>query len=242
MFSNEEYLELLIPFREFLMGYREALCSEKFVISRHDVEFDTVRALELAQLEYSVGIKSTYFFQVCSDAYNLASIGNQKILSQIESLGHEVGLHLYTSHITFYDERSFISELRRQTAILESLISSRIEVFSLHRPRAWFLEVRQDYIGTMLNAYGPSFFEYTSEPSQIKYFADSNHSWNYGKPRLLEKFKKYQILTHPDEWYEQPNNLIENYHLTYRAHCERFNATLMSENKKFNELGLINCV
>lgn len=239
MFSYDEYLELLIPFREYLMEYREALCSEKFVISRHDVEFDTVRALELAQLEYSVGIKSTYFFQVCSDAYNLASIDNQNILSQIESLGHKVGLHLYVSHITFYDERTFTSELRRQASILDSLISSPIEVFSVHRPKAWFLEVREDCIGSMLNAYGPSFFEYTSEPSQIKYFADSTHSWNYGKPRFLEKFKKYQILTHPDEWYEQPNNLIENYHLTYKTHCERFNATLMSENKRFSELGVI---
>lgn len=239
MFSYNEYLGLLIPFKDYLMEYDEALNAESFAISRHDVEFDTTRAQELAEFEFSAGIKSTYFFQACSDAYNIASIENRKILGQIESLGHKIGLHLYVSHFDTYDELAFTSELRYQASILEPLISGHVEVFSVHRPRDWFLKIREDYIGSMINAYGPSFFEYTSEPTQIKYFADSTHCWNYGKPCILEKFKRYQILTHPDEWYSQSNSIVENYHLTYKAHCKKFNATLMSENKRFNELGII---
>ena len=45
-----------------------------------------------------------------------------------------------------------------------------------------------------------------------------------------ENFKKYQILTHPDEWFESSNTQHQNYHLTYRAHCENFNKTMQAEN------------
>ena len=51
------------------------------------VEFDTHRALEMAKIENKSGIKSTYFFQVRSDAYNLASIENKEILFEIMGMG-----------------------------------------------------------------------------------------------------------------------------------------------------------
>ena len=71
----------MLPFRSFLKSYDQALNSDRFVISRHDVEFDPNRALELAKIEQGAGLKSTYFFQSCSDAYNITSISNRNSLS-----------------------------------------------------------------------------------------------------------------------------------------------------------------
>ena len=63
MFTYKEYLAVMLPFREFIKSYDEALCSEEFTISRHEVEFDPIRALELAKIEDDSGIKSTNFFK-----------------------------------------------------------------------------------------------------------------------------------------------------------------------------------
>ena len=239
MFSYEAYLSYILPFKDLLVGYRKALNSKKFAILRHDVEFDTYRALELAKIEHEAGIKSTYFFQVRSDAYNLASVSNKEILFKIMDMGHEVGLHLYISHFEEYESCTFERELDLQRIILGELIQRPVNAFSVHRPKHWFLEIREDFICSMINAYGPSFFEYADHPKNIKYFADSTHRWNYGEPHLMNGFDKYQILTHPDEWYEFSNKVEKNYYLTYRAHCDRFNKTLMLENKCFNQFGPI---
>jgi hypothetical protein len=229
----------MLPFRELLIGYGEASQSSEFAISRHDVEFDPVKALEMAKIEHKFQIRSSYFFQVSSDAYNLASEKNRKILFEIGRLGHEIGLHLYVSHLDSYQKLIFDEELDRQSSILSALISRDVKCFSVHRPRPWFLEIRKDSFGGMINAYGPSFFEYTISPKKIKYYADSTHQWNYGEPKVTDEFKKYQILTHPDEWFEFENTTYENYILTYKAHCARFNTTLMQENKRFSEFGII---
>lgn len=239
MFSYKSYLSLILPFKELLRGFKESVGSDSFVILRHDIEFDLERALELAQIENKAGIKSTYFIQVCSDAYNPASIHNQKIIQTIQSLDHNIGLHLYVSHLSKYDEFVFNKEAELQRLMLSKIADSNINIFSVHRPQKWFLEIREDYLSSMINAYGPSFFEYSKTPKNIKYYADSMHQWSYGEPALIKDFKKYQILIHPDEWYEEHNDLKQNYSLTFNAHCKRFNETLMLENKKFNELGSI---
>jgi len=166
MFSYNKYIEYMLPFRESLTGYGDAIDCNEFVILRHDVEFDPVRALEMAKIEHKFEIKSTYFFQVSSDAYNLSSVKNRKILSEIERLGHTIGLHLYVSHLDSYQKLIFEEELNRQSSILGTSISGDVKCFSVHRPRPWFLEIRKDFFGGIINAYGPSFFEYAQSPKK----------------------------------------------------------------------------
>ena len=83
-------------------------------------------------------------------------------------------------------------------------------IFSFHRPAPspWVLQIRKDYLFGALNAYGPTFFEYTKDPKNIKYFADSNHRWKYGHPIDNLEFPKIQLLVHPDEWSDK-NDLTE---------------------------------
>ena len=239
MFTYDSYFRYLQPFKPFHTSFREALNLENFALIRHDVEFDMERAFALAQLEEKESIKSTYFIQVSSDAYNAASARSHWILQEIMAMGHDIGLHLYTSHLDGKKAEDFKNTLSKQMALISIICDREIDTFSVHRPQAWFLEMREDIIHGYLNAYGPTFFEYSKNPVEIKYFADSMHCWNYGEPKLIETFKKYQILLHPDEWYDRSNNLEENYRLTFEAHCNRFAQTLVSENKRFSMLGRI---
>ena len=96
--------------------------------------------------------------------------------------------------------------------------------FSFHRPPSWVLENRADFIGGMLNMYGPSFFEYDPEPNNIKYIADSRHQWNYGSP--YTNHPKIQLSMHVDEWSNKETNHWDN---IKEEHMEEFTNTLFTE-------------
>ena len=74
----------------------------------------------------------------------------------------------------------------------------------------WLLKIRDDEIGGMLNQYGQSFFEFSDEPKNIKYLADSRHSWDYGHPLDYKHMDFLQILTHPDDYESFINELQNN--------------------------------
>jgi len=59
----------------------------KWIAIKHDVETNVLKALELAKIEATYGIKATYFVQA-----DLVE-SNYSILQEIQSLGHEVTYH-----------------------------------------------------------------------------------------------------------------------------------------------------
>jgi hypothetical protein len=60
---------------------------------RHDVDLSLEAAVELAELEASLGAAATYFLMTESVFYNLASPEGQRALERLRELGHAVGLH-----------------------------------------------------------------------------------------------------------------------------------------------------
>ena len=198
-FSYDEYKLILEALKRKKTTFDDALKGE-FTILRHDVEFNIDRAQKMGAIDKEYGIKSTFFFQVISSAYNPFSVKNKaKILSLIE-MGHSVGLHFYISHVPANNFEKLEYEFTQQKKMFESGLELPCKIFSFHRPASWVLEIRKDYLFGALNAYGPSFFEYSPDPKNIKYTADSNHRWKYGHPLDNLEFSKMQILVHPDEW------------------------------------------
>jgi len=59
---------------------------EKFAILRHDVDVSAEKALVIAGLERSLGLKSTYYFRYPRTFH-------PEIIKRISSMGHEVGYH-----------------------------------------------------------------------------------------------------------------------------------------------------
>ena len=56
----------------YFISYTDDFLEErKDVLWRHDVEFEPDIALKMAEIEYSLGAKATYFFQMHSPYYNL---------------------------------------------------------------------------------------------------------------------------------------------------------------------------
>lgn len=198
-FSFSEYKVILEAFKGKWIMFHE-VTNQPFVLMRHDVEFSVNRAYLLGKIENENSVKSTFNFQVCCDTYNIASNINRKKVRELKKFGHEIGLHFYAGHLNNIDLDGLIINLHKQRDILENAVDIKISTFSFHRPKNWMLEIREDIVGGMLNQYGNSFFEYSNEPQNIKYIADSRHGWDYGYPLDYKNKLRLQILTHPDEW------------------------------------------
>ena len=82
-FSYDEYKLILEALKTKKKTFEDALKGD-FTILRHDVEFNIDRAKKIGVIDNEHGIKSTFFFQVISSAYNPFSVKNKaKILSLI---------------------------------------------------------------------------------------------------------------------------------------------------------------
>ena len=173
-------------------------------IIRHDVDMDLQKAVEMAELEKRIGIKSTYFVLLSSEYYNIFSGKNMESSRRIIDLGHEIGLHF---DITAYKNNLSLTDiggvLRREILLLESGLNIKVRSISWHIPRNDLLGRHlsiTDELG-ILNAYDPYFYK------GYKYVSDSMMRWREPIEEYIEKKKydKLQILTHPI-WYSDVQN------------------------------------
>ncbi len=169
-------------------------------IIRHDVDLDPVKAEEMAELESSLGIKSTYFVLLTSHYYNLFSKENVEAIKKIINMGHEVGLHF---DITNYEEGISNIELKdaisKECQSLSLLLDIDVKSISWHIPKRELIGVHLDFMDELglLNAYDPYFYD------GFKYVSDSMMRWREPADEYIreKKFDKLQVLTHPI-WYQ----------------------------------------
>lgn len=202
-FTYDDYCSLLslIEQRGYeIVDYYNWEEKKRCIILRHDVDNDLSKALKLAQVEQSKGVKSTYFVLITSDFYNIFSKDNRKKITEIIKCGHQIGLH--------FDEMAyFIPPGRRYDAICEKILyeakllemvaEKPVKVVSMHRPSKEML-TKKLVIPGMINAYGAPFFD------DFKYLSDSRRHWREPVEEIVTsgKYDRLQILTHAF-WYDE---------------------------------------
>ena len=105
-FTTKKYKILLLALQSegyYFQTFREFLTSplQKTIVLRHDVDLLPYNSLEVAQIEKDLGIKSSYYFRIVPESWNL------DVMGQIPKLGHEIGYHYedVDSAITNYELR-----------------------------------------------------------------------------------------------------------------------------------------
>lgn len=199
---------VIIPFQEV-----ESITeNQQFIILRHDIERSISRALGMARLENSLGIRATYFVRVHAASYNIFEYNNYQALQEILSLGHEIGLHFEAidfAHIieTENPEEVFLREKR----VLETILKISVRSAAAHgehtsagsqHNRSFFEKTPKEEVGIWYNAYDPVFTR------EIKYISDSFGMWRENcMCKHLGKEPRLQILVHPCWWFK--DNLFE---------------------------------
>ncbi len=162
------------------------------VILRHDVDFDTKAALQMAEMETMMGVRSTYFFLLGSKMYNLLNPIDAANVKAIRDMGHDVSLHF---DATIYSD---IHEgLQHEITIFKSCFQKDVRIISFHRPDNGTMVRHDRQLLGVENTYQSKYFR------DIKYMSDSTGAWRYGHPFDTDEFKQrrnLQLLIHPIWW------------------------------------------
>ena len=67
-FSYKEYILIINKYRNRLKNICEIDENNPFAFIRHDVEFSTLRAYQMANIELKMNVRTNYFFQTISNA------------------------------------------------------------------------------------------------------------------------------------------------------------------------------
>ena len=168
------------------------------VVLRHDVDFDCKLAYQMALQEYQMNIKSTYFFLVSSEYYNIAFKDNYENIHRTKELGHTISIHFDPlSHVEF--NKGFITEVE----YFEKMFGVTVDIVSIHLPGRDMMEFDKPIMG-IEHAYQSKYCR------DIKYFSDSTGIWRFGNPLNSREFmegQNMQILIHPIWWMLTGNNI-----------------------------------
>ena len=160
---------------------------ERVVYLRHDIDFSVEFAYEMALIDQSLGISSTFFFLPNSELYNLYSKRVFELINGIIEMGHDVCLHI---------DLDVLNNLETAIACFKMYYPhSNASIISFHQPKG----IPPNYClpEGMINVYSSQFF------SEIEYASDSGGEWKYGYPLFRPAFKQktsFQLLTHPLWW------------------------------------------
>jgi hypothetical protein len=223
-FTLSKYKELCqaIFFSEYIpLTVHDYLTQEytiKCIILRHDVDRKPDQALKIAQIEYELGLRSTFYFRLVKEVFQ------PEIIKQIESLGHEIGYHYEVldkakgntnkAILIFKEELDELRKVANVTTIcmhgnpLTSLVNRDIWI---HHNFKDFRIIGEAYISIDYN--------------KVSYFTDTGRAWNSSKHSIKdivrnntnnnEKIKSTDelislikncipesicIVTHPNRW------------------------------------------
>ena len=205
---------------------------------RHDIDTSPQRGLALGRIEHEEAVKSTYFFLLHSDRYNCLDYQTRGIIHDLQSMGHEIGLHFdpmyYGAEIS--GRKSMEKKMIAERDILEAIAGQAISVFSFHNPSVnGLIEIGHAEMGGMANAFSAEI------QAEFSYCSDSFCYWRY--QRLVDvlndqSINSLHVLTHPVCWTPEA---LSPYARFLRAAKGRADATVdrYRQNAKRNRRKLI---
>jgi len=193
-FTLTKYSELLHAFLR--NGYVFRRCCEypfegKGVCLRHDVDKLPENALEMAKLEYGLGIRATYYFRMLPVSWNT------EIARRMVGMGHEVGYHYETLTTCKGDVDAAYEEFRKNLAMMRTVVP--VETICMHgSPRSKFdnrdIWKKYDYRDLDIS-YEPYL---DTDWSDTFYLTDTGRCWNGWRMSVRDKIPYWQ-----DRWEEQ---------------------------------------
>jgi len=187
-----------VPFQKYLSSTNK---NHAILLLRHDVDRIPLNSLNFAQLEYSLGIKGTYYFRVVPVSYDL------DIMNKIASLGHEIGYHYEDVDLTMQQFANSGIRKYEINGLIDAAYESFCKNLELFRknfdikticmhgsPRAKYdnkiIWVKYDY--KELGIIGEPYFDI--DFNEFAYFTDTGRRWNGDKYSIRDKVKsKYDF-------------------------------------------------
>jgi len=172
----------------------------RFAIVRHDIDMSPGRALELARVEYLLGVRATYTVLLTGDFYSPLEENSRETLRQIAGLGHDIGLHFDARWHGIDSEEQLEAAITWEAETLDRVLGlgadQRVAMFSFHNTTPFTMSCRRKNYAGLHNAYAGVLQQ------GVQYTSDSNGYWIHRSWRRLldERHDRIQVLTHPEWW------------------------------------------
>jgi len=182
---------------------------ERVVLLRHDVDVSLAYALEMAELEASLHICSTFFVRLHASFYNLLEARNLERLRELAALGFEIGLHQEVSRFA-EDRHKAMELLKKEKELLEFMVGRPIPGVSAHLPKWHALRGTAALLAAVGFTYAPG--QEIFNRGAI-FVSDSNRRWKgCSFLEALGRGDKILANIHPVWWVgaiADPAELIE---------------------------------
>ena len=179
--------------------------NKKTVIMRHDVDYTLHGAIDFGRIEAELGVTSTYLFRVHADEYNIFSCTTFRVISELKKLGHEIGLHFESMNIGRALDLDPMNLLLRAKTIIEAVLEQPVQTCSEHRDFSNIVHETPKF-ESLFDPYSAGFKFFAMDPKytkDMKYLSESNANWREGDPLVhLDQHNRFQILVHPDWWFD----------------------------------------
>ena len=189
---------ILCPVKDSYKFYNQG--KSPIGILRHDVDVDMQTALEMAKLEASLGVHSTYFMLLHEKLYNPSSQKGSKIVKEIAALKHEIGFHINSDD--YLGSKNQDEEIKKDIKLLASVSGQKIVSVAHHRPNHInTIEVSKYFEN---DAYSEKFSK------NFTYVSDSCMKWRQHTPLdIIKQKKNFQFLSHPIWWIPEGKTVQE---------------------------------
>lgn len=180
--------------------------SNKVIVLRHDIDHNLKLALNFADIEYNLKIKSTYFIRIHAK-YSITELENYKVLLKLLEQGHELGIHHDCDFANLVNENPEDFFLRDKS-IFEQVINRKIYGMSSHEPNKSNFTITDETLSRFnlsYQAYSDIFLK------EMKYISDSSSRWREGCMcnHIKKELPRICILAHPIWWFDK--SPLENY-------------------------------
>jgi len=179
--------------------YLENASKRRVVILRHDVDRSLNNALDLAKIEYKLGIRSTYYFR--TSTFKLS------VVKEIAKMGHEIGYHYETlfkakgnyekAIIIFENELKY---MRKYFQIKTICAHGNIFMKGIN------YDLWKKYDFKRYDIIGEAYLSLAKKSDTIISLSDTGRRWNLFNNtfklinNLNKNTKNYYLLVHPDKW------------------------------------------
>ena len=172
----------------------------KQIILRHDIDYSIPLAYEMAEIDATYKIKSTFALLLSSPLYNPFTSTNIKLVNQIHELGHNIVLHHYV--VQGQGEWGIAVNIVKEMQVMKVYFPFIQPVFVWHNlpPNKLQGDIK---VPDMINAYSTNYIE------RMHYISESvlrNKPENF--LAALEKQRLIYMLLHPIIWMSEKDNMV----------------------------------
>ncbi len=201
----------------FIEYYHERETADKYLILRHDVDYDLKATRKMFNLEKSLNVTSTYYFRDCTFDYNLmqeikaagfevgyhyetlANLANAKGFTKKEQIDLDEGRELFKKELKYFEQRAGFKMLSCADHGHEKNVELGIS------NNAIFENINSKALSVEFEAYNKNLYDNYIECHIMDCPIDLNFGYSYKNKNPQNAFSEGKrvivFLAHPCHWY-----------------------------------------